>query len=105
MEAIIILLIPLFQEWIKQCQNRNTDPLQVIAGLRKPGLRERFGIFLVVFRNRKALGLKGRGFKVKDVVNASYTRLCNASDDQILMLATDDTAELVESMVAEANAA
>ncbi len=58
---ILILFMPIFIKWIEKCQeDRNRNDIE--AGLNNPGLRERFGIWLVFRRNtelrRKALRLE-----------------------------------------------
>ncbi len=105
MEGIIILLIPLFEKLIEACMERREARrgFDVVAGLRKPGRRERAALWITVWRNRRELGLREKGFSVREVAEYSFNRLCMASDDQVVMLASGDSAELVESMQAEAN--
>ena len=106
MEGILILLLPFAKEFFEACMKRWEERrgFDVVKGLRKPKRREKAAMWFIVWRNRKKLGLKKKGFTVKEVAQYSFDRLCGASDDQILMFISGETAELVESMVAEQEA-
>ena len=106
MEGILILLLPFAKEFLEACMKRWEERrgFDTIKGLRKPRRREKAAIWLMVWRNRRKLGLKEQGFTVREVAEYSFNRLCVASDDQILMLASGDTTELAESMLAEVKA-
>ncbi len=106
MDGILILLFPLFEKFLEKCMERweSRRGFDVVKGLRKPRRRERAGIWLVVWRNRKELGLKAKGYSVREVAEYCYNRLCVASDEHILMLASGDSKGLAESVRAEQEA-
>jgi hypothetical protein len=95
MEAIIILLIPLFQQWIKQCQARRNSE-DIVAGLRNPGILEYIGARSVVRRNRRKLNIRRRD--IGEVADVCMERLVDATEDQVRMLMDGDTAGLVASL-------
>ena len=98
MEAIILILIPLFFKMFEECRKYRVEQA-IVEGLRKPGRLERVAMWLVVRRNRKKLGIKRK--EVKAVAAACLERVRCASDLQIAMFVGGDHAGLVESMVAE----
>ncbi len=105
MEGILILLMPFIEKFVEKCMERWEERrgFDVVAGLRKPRRRERAAMWLIVWRNRKELGLKEKGFTVREVAAYGIQRLQAASDDQILMLASGESDELVVSIQAGTN--
>lgn len=72
-----ILLMPLFQKWIENCQKKRSRS-KIEAGLSNPGIMERWAIRAVI---KKEMGLRGRELRAK--VNEGMAELRSADEEDI----------------------
>ncbi|KKM59943.1 hypothetical protein LCGC14_1546840 [marine sediment metagenome] len=72
-----ILLMPLFQKWIENCQKRRSRS-KIQNGLNNPGIMERWALRSVI---REELGLSGR--ELREKVREGMTELRSASEDDV----------------------